>query len=121
MSVTGIWDLTLATPLGGLHAEIELHDEAGRLTGSARGAGEEVPLRDVVLDGDRLTWSQSVTKPLRLNLDFDVTVSGTTLAGTSRAGRLPRSRVTGTRRAAGGTGVPAPPPGDSQRTHKNGP
>lgn len=50
------------------------------LTGVARGAGEEVPLADISLDGDRLTWKQAVTKPMRLNLAFDVTVDGDTQA-----------------------------------------
>jgi hypothetical protein len=35
---------------------------------------------------------------MRLNLDFDVVVDGETLYGHSRAGRLPRTTVTGTRR-----------------------
>ncbi|SDN09844.1 DJ-1/PfpI family protein [Streptomyces wuyuanensis] len=70
----------------------------GALTGTAHGAGEEVPLGDVVLDGDRLTWSQAVTKPLRLNPAFTVRIDGDTLTGTSRAGRLPASKVTGVRR-----------------------
>jgi hypothetical protein len=37
---------------------------------------------------------------MRLNLEFDVVVTGDRLAGHSRAGRLPRSTVTGLRRVA---------------------
>ncbi|WP_353940439.1 hypothetical protein ABII15_01735 [Streptomyces sp. HUAS MG91] len=99
-TVAGTWDLAVSTPIGTLQAVVELHDTAGELTGTARGAGEEVPLTDVVLDGDRLTWRQAVNRPLRLNLAFAVTVDGDTLAGTSKAGRLPASKVTGTRRPA---------------------
>jgi hypothetical protein len=51
------------------------------------------PTVDVALDGDRLTWNQSITKPLRLSLAFAVTVDGDTMTGTSRAGRLPASKV----------------------------
>ncbi|MEU6117347.1 hypothetical protein ABZ840_22740 [Streptomyces sp. NPDC047117] len=100
MSVEGIWDLSVSTPIGKIEAEVELRRESGVLTGTARGAGEEIPLSDVVLDGDRLTWKQAITKPMRLNLTFAVTVDGNTLSGTSRAGRLPASKVTGERRAA---------------------
>ena len=53
----------------------------------------------MVLDGNRLTWAQSITKPLRLNLTFDVTIDGDEMAGRSKAGRLPSSKVIG-RRAA---------------------
>ncbi|MEV5011647.1 hypothetical protein ACIQFZ_22925 [Streptomyces sp. NPDC093064] len=98
MSVEGIWDLSIATPIGVIKAAVELRGEDTGLIGVARGAGEEVPLRDVELEGDQLTWKQSTTKPLRLNLTFAVTVDGDTLTGTSRAGRLPASKVTGTRR-----------------------
>ncbi len=65
---------------------------------SAGGAAtEEVELTDVVLDGSRLTWAQSITRPMRLNLTFDVTVDGDRLTGRSKAGRLPAAKVTGYR------------------------
>ncbi|PJE94501.1 hypothetical protein CUT44_30280 [Streptomyces carminius] len=105
MPVEGTWDLSIATPVGRIRAVVELLRRDGALTGTAHGAGEEVPLDDVVLDGDRLTWKQAVTRPLRLNLAFAVTVTGDTLTGAARAGRLPASQVTGRRRtvrAAGG-------------------
>ncbi|MFF3941790.1 hypothetical protein [Streptomyces phaeofaciens] len=97
-SAEGIWDLTVSTPIGRIKAVIGLRHHDGVLTGTAHGAGEEVPLTDVVLDGDRLTWKQAVTKPLRLDLAFSVTLDGDTLTGTSKAGRLPASGVTGERR-----------------------
>ncbi|NKY87327.1 hypothetical protein [Nocardia veterana] len=100
MSAEGIWDLSISTPIGRIAAEVELHRTPGGLTGTATGAGERVPLGAVVLDGDRLTWTQAVTKPMRLNLAFAVTVDGDVLTGTAKAGRLPASRVTGTRRTA---------------------
>ncbi|MFF1916246.1 hypothetical protein ACFVYE_32585 [Streptomyces sp. NPDC058239] len=99
MSVEGTWDLSISTPIGEIKAVVELLCQGGVLTGVAHGAGEEVPLSDVTLDGDRLTWRQAVTKPMRLNLTFAVTVAGNTLTGTSKAGRLPASKVTGHRRA----------------------
>ncbi|KAB2590110.1 hypothetical protein [Streptomyces arboris] len=97
-AVAGIWDLSIATPIGKITAVIELRDDEGVLTGTARGAGEEVGLDGLALTGDRLTWKQAVTRPMRLNLSFDVTVTGDTFAGASRAGRLPASRVSGLRR-----------------------
>jgi hypothetical protein len=101
MPIEGVWDLTIATPVGRIKPVVELSRDGGEFTGVAHGAGEEVPLRDIVVDGDRITWKQAVTKPLRLNLTFAVTIDGDDLTGTSKAGRLPASKVTGRRRVTG--------------------
>jgi hypothetical protein len=97
MDLTGDWDVTIKTPIGSLAIVHSFTDDGG-LAGSATGKGETVPLRDIVVAGQRVTWRQSVTKPMRLNLEFDVEVDGDRLTGHSKAGRLPRSAVTGVRR-----------------------
>ncbi|GAB2541114.1 hypothetical protein [Nocardia heshunensis] len=102
MSAEGIWDLSIATPIGRIAAVVEFRREQDLLVGTATGAGEDVPLTGIVLDGDRLTWRQKVTKPMRLDLTFAVTITGDALSGTSKAGRLPASKVTGTRRTPSG-------------------
>ena len=49
-NVEGIWDLSVATPIGRIEAVAEFRREADALTGIAYGTGEEVPLHEVVLD-----------------------------------------------------------------------
>ncbi|WP_230393854.1 hypothetical protein [Plantactinospora alkalitolerans] len=102
-TVVGTWDLRLKTPVGSLAVVYTFTETAGVIAGTAEGSGETVPLTAIAsaetADGLHVTWRQSVTRPLRLHLDFDVTVVGDTLAGWSRAGRLPASSVTGTRRS----------------------
>ncbi|MER6685964.1 hypothetical protein [Streptomyces olivaceoviridis] len=98
MSVEGVWDLTIATPIGHIKPVIELRRDGGQFTGFTQGTGEQIPLEEVVVDGNQVTWKQAVTKPLRLNLVFNVTIDGDTLTGSSKAGRLPSSKVTGQRR-----------------------
>ncbi|ONM49828.1 hypothetical protein [Nocardia donostiensis] len=100
MSVVGTWNMSISTPIGKIKAVVELREQDGILSGVAHGTGEDVPLTDIFLDGDRLTWKQAITKPMRLNLAFDVTVDGDTFQGTSKAGRLPSSKVAGERRTA---------------------
>jgi hypothetical protein len=96
--ILGTWDVSLKTPIGTLSAVYVFADAGGVLTGTASTKSETVPLTAVVCDGSRVIWQQSVTRPMRLNLEFDVIVDGQTLSGHSRAGRLPRTAVTGTRR-----------------------
>ena len=98
MNIAGDWDVTIKTPIGSLAVVYTFTQDGGTLTGTATGKDETVPVQGIVVDGQRITWRQSVRKPMRLNLDFDVTVDGDRLAGHSRAGRLPRSAVTGVRR-----------------------
>jgi hypothetical protein len=95
MDLTGDWDVTIKTPIGSLAIVYSFTDDGA---GTATGKGETVPLRDIVIAGQRVTWRQSVTKPMRLNLEFDVVVDGDRLTGHSKAGRLPRSAVNGVRR-----------------------
>jgi hypothetical protein len=97
MSIVGDWDVAIKTPIGSL-AVVYTFTDTDAIKGTAAGKGETVALHDIVVDGQRVTWQQSVTKPMRLNLEFDVVVDGDRLTGHSRAGRLPRSAVTGTRR-----------------------
>nr|WP_231951941.1 hypothetical protein [Nocardia terpenica] len=96
--IDGVWDLTIITPIGPMRPVIELRTVEGLLVGTAHGAGEDLSLTDISLDGDRLSWKQSITSPMRLNLTFAVTLDGDTLTGSSQAGRLPSSKVTGRRR-----------------------
>ena len=97
--ILGTWDVSLKTPIGTLSAVYVFTETGGVLAGTASTKSETVPLAAIVCDGPRVTWRQSVTRPMRLNLDFDVVVDGQTLTGHSRAGHLPRTTVTGTRRA----------------------
>jgi hypothetical protein len=100
MPIAGVWDVTIKTPIGSLPVVYTFTDDGGTIAGTAIGKDETVPLHDIVVDRQRVTWRQSVRKPIRLNLEFDVIVDGDQLTGYSRAGRLPRSAVTGKRQGA---------------------
>jgi len=97
VDLKGVWDVNVKTPIGSLAVVYTFTEHDGTLAGTAKARGETVPLRDIVVAGQRVAWRQSVTKPMRLNLEFDVMVDGDRLTGHSKAGRLPRSVVTGVR------------------------
>jgi hypothetical protein len=98
--IVGEWDVTIKTPIGSLQVVYQFKDHGGTLEGSATSKAETVALTDIVIsdDGRRVGWRQTVSKPMRLKLEFDVHVDDERLTGHSRAGRLPRSAVTGVRR-----------------------
>ncbi|BCJ74875.1 hypothetical protein CS0771_44190 [Catellatospora sp. IY07-71] len=97
--VEGAWELSIHTPLGRQHTILTLTRDANGLSGVMRDVrhGEQVALTGLEQQGTRLTWAQSITRPMRLNLAFEVTVDGDEMTGLARAGRLPASKVTGRR------------------------
>lgn len=97
MSITGAWKVQISTPIGKQSVVLELSERDGMVEGQARGDKETVPLLDPILDGNNLSWKQAITRPMRLNLAFDVTIEGDRLVGTSKAGKLPTSKVVGNR------------------------
>jgi hypothetical protein len=105
LSIDGDWDVAIKTPIGTLavlYTFTRLREGSDGLVGTATYKDETVALQDFTIEtvegGARLTWRQSVSKPIRLNLAFEVVVNGDVMNGHSRAGRLPRSVVSGTRR-----------------------
>ncbi|MCZ4095141.1 hypothetical protein C8250_004415 [Streptomyces sp. So13.3] len=100
MTAEGIGNPTIDTPLGKQHVRTEgvlRPDGSWHGTARDRRSGEEVPLTDIAVDGGRLTWKQSIPKPLRLHLVYALVVDGDRLTGKAKAGRLPAATVTGER------------------------
>ena len=101
-TLPGQWALAMTTPIGRIEAEVNFISAEDSITGTAAGKGETVELRNIRSEpaesgGEHVMWSQTITKPMRLNLDFDVVIEADEIRGYSRAGRLPRSAVTGRR------------------------
>jgi hypothetical protein len=96
----GSWDVNIATPIGNMAVVFDISESDGAISGVASSDAETVAFIDAVADGNRLTWSQDVTTPMRLTLKFDVTVEGDTMTGTSKAGPFPASKVSGSRSSA---------------------
>jgi hypothetical protein len=93
----GVWNITISTPIGELKVVFDITEEGGAIQGTARSDDETVEFLNPVADGNRLTWSQDVTTPMKLSLNFDVTVDGDTMSGTSKPPGFPSSKVVGSR------------------------
>jgi hypothetical protein len=96
----GLWDVTIDTPIGKMAVVFDITEQDGAIHGTASSDAETVDFLDTVADGNRLTWSQAVTTPMKLTLKFEVTVEGDTMTGTSKAGIFPASKVYGSRSSA---------------------
>lgn len=99
-SFAGTWNVTIDTLIGKMEVVFHITEQDGVINGTASSDAETVEFIDAVADGDRLTWSQNVTTPMRLTLKFDVNADGDSMTGTSKAGIFPASKLYGSRSSA---------------------
>lgn len=96
MALDGNWNIEINSPMGVQKGSLTLKTDGGKLTGTQKGAQGELPV-DGKADGDKGTWSASVTTPFPMTLEFDITASGDTLSGNVKAGSFGSFPVKGTR------------------------
>ncbi|MEK4852067.1 DJ-1/PfpI family protein [Paenibacillus sp. FSL H7-0756] len=93
----GNWDTTLATPIGKLGVKLSISTRNNKIYGTATQGDETSEFMNPVLQDNKLSWSLRITKPMRLNLKFEVGVNGNQILGIAKAGLLPASKLTGKR------------------------
>jgi hypothetical protein len=94
---SGTWHTVIHTPIGRMDAVFAIVEAQGAISGTASNGEETVDILGAVADGDRLTWSQETSKPMKLTVKFDVTVDGDTMTGTAKAGFFPATKLAGSR------------------------
>ena len=100
LALIGLWDVSISTPMGSQHVQYEFtapDDHQPGLRGVARQGTETTELTELQINGPDITWTQKVTRPMKLTLKFTVKVEHDQLGGTARAGALPASKVSGSR------------------------
>lgn len=95
-NASGRWDVTIESPLGRQRREMNIEASAESFTAAVSGDDESHAVTGVV-SGDRLTWSDKVTSPMKLSLQFDVTVSGDAMTGVVKLGIFGKAKFTATR------------------------
>ncbi|TBL72648.1 DJ-1/PfpI family protein [Paenibacillus thalictri] len=93
----GVWEVTISTPIGKMLVTLNISAFNGTISGTAKQGQETSHFIDPVVNGGILSWSQRITKPMHLNLKFEVSVEGNRMNGTAKAGLLPASKLMGER------------------------
>jgi hypothetical protein len=94
--VQGKWNIVLKTPMGEKSGVLELQHEDGRLTGSLSDGEHYAAISDGKVDGNKLSWSAKITKPMRLTFKFTAVVAHDRISGDARH-LLGSATFTGTR------------------------
>jgi hypothetical protein len=95
-AVQGKWNITIKTPMGERSGVLELGVDGNTLTGSMQHADHSVVISSGTIDGNRLSWSAKITKPMRLTFKFTAIVEGDRISGAAR-NMLGNTTFTGTR------------------------
>ncbi|MDR3506733.1 MAG: hypothetical protein P4L64_02435 [Caulobacteraceae bacterium] len=97
MSAAGTWNVTVNSPMGAQPSTLTLAVDGGAVTGTQSAQGNTSPIANAKIDGDTVTWSNSITTPFPMTLEFTGKVDGDTLNGTVKAGAFGSFPFTGSR------------------------
>ena len=86
MSVDGLWNITVNSPMGPQKSTLSFKSGGSQLTGTATGAQGAREIADGKVDGDAVSWKLSVTTPMPMTLEFTGAIDGDKIAGTVKAG-----------------------------------
>ena len=99
MSISGQWDVVVASPIGQQKSVLTLNVDGSKLTGTDAGSMGTWELKDGKASGNQLSWAADITKPMAMRVETEVTVDGDKLEGFVKAGAFGKFKLTGTRRA----------------------
>ena len=94
--VQGKWNITIKTPMGDQSGVLDLRTDGTVLTGSLFNAEYQVAISDGKVDGNKLSWSAKITKPMRMSFKFTATVEADRISGAAKH-LLGKATFTGTR------------------------
>jgi len=97
MSVDGTWNVVVKSPMGDQPSTLTLAADGGTLTGTASAQGNTNPIANGKVDGDTVSWSNSITTPFPMTLEFSGKVDGDSLSGSVKAGSFGSFPFAGTR------------------------
>ena len=102
MAVEGSWDCVMKTRAGPQEFVLTIERDGDSFTGTNSSPTGSVDIADGRIDGDTLSWTMSITKPIPLKLRGSATVEGDTLNGVVDGGMLAgKMPLTGTRKILG--------------------
>jgi cytochrome P450 len=89
------WAISMKTPGGPQDLTAYLVRENAKLTGRIDSKMGAIEIKDGKIDGDTLSWTMHVKKPMPVKLSFNVKVAGDAMTGKAKLGMFGEAEVTG--------------------------
>ena len=96
-NIDGVWNISIQEPTGEKKGKLTLAASADTFTGNLSDNGQTLQVTDGKIEGDTLSWSMRLTKPIPLTLKVLAKVDGSSMSGSVTAGMLGSFPLKGTR------------------------
>src|SRR5262249_29609945 len=96
-SPDGTWNLVVKGPTGPQPTVLVLERAGNTFTGTQSGQGSTTPVADVRVDGNKVSWVNNVTKPIKIKVTFTGEITGNSMNGTCKAGFMGKYPFTATK------------------------
>jgi hypothetical protein len=97
MSVDGNWKVTIKSPMGAMATRLTIKSKGNAFTGTQSGQGQSTDVIDGKVDGNTITWSNNITVPLKITLQYSGVVSDGEMSGKVKAGLMGSFTFSGVR------------------------
>ncbi len=98
MAIDGNWEITVNSPMGAQKVQLALTAKDGVLSGTQSAQGKDQAVNGTA-DGNKVSWSASITSPMPMTLEFSGDVEGDALKGNVKAGSFGTFPFAGARSA----------------------
>ena len=86
MPLEGTWNLSVKGPTGAVATVLTLRREGEAIIGTQAGQGAVTAISDFKRAGNKVSWINHVTSPLKMKVEFNGELSGNTISGKAKAG-----------------------------------
>ncbi len=84
MTAQGKWNVTIGTPVGEKTGVLDLIVDGKTLSGSLSDGEHFAAISHGKVDGNQLSWSAKITKPMRMTIKFTATVEADRIEGSAK-------------------------------------
>lgn len=96
--ISGVWEVTIQTPLGEKTGILELRSCQGALSGELSSPAGSIDLNDLSHQDGKLSWTLAVEDPVKLNIRAEAIIDGDRLSGTVHLGAFGQRIFSGARK-----------------------
>ena len=98
MSVAGVFDVTINSPMGSQQGTLTLNQDGDAVSGQMEGPQGTQEFSGGSAEGNSASWVVDMTQPMPMKLEFSATVDGDEISGEVKLGAFGSAQFSGSRK-----------------------